>query len=501
MQDTGEPHRNGPDTQAEESGPRSSCIPDQHLSPVLNPLLANQLGRWAEIYYTTPAENRDEAVRQLLQQLEAEAQSGSASRESGQAEKADGEAGQPADFPALLESQTAFPPGEVHHQFGSAAQPPDGLPQMEISEAEHLADLSDPFLSNRTLSDPTVSDQTLSDPDLPGPDLSDFDSRESPFEAPAVQKHEELSNTPISKEHQDTPAVWPGMEAVESVIASSQETPQLPAIAPMSGIQEEEDWSAKSAPQDEAIEPQATATSALFEPSQDSPPDFSVVRFRRLVLPAAATVRRIPRRIAVAALLVVGFTALVWDLRRGTETSRTTPSRTPTTAVLRVSKPPAAGTSTLETEPSQGAPNDPRSDRRDPAQTTSDRADSATVQIAKPADEKTVIERSKVEKPAPEKLLPERSWPETSDPDLEAGLQYLRGNPAERNSAEAARYLWKSVSRQNGMALVELAGLYAKGDGVAKDCEQARILMEAASRHKVSKMGIALETLRDAGCE
>ena len=119
----------------------------------------------------------------------------------------------------------------------------------------------------------------------------------------------------------------------------------------------------------------------------------------------------------------------------------------------------------------------------------------------KPVPERAATERSAVEKPASEKSEAENPAPEISDPDLQAGLQFLHGDPSERNSAEAARYLWRSVSRQNGQALVELAGLYAKGDGVRKDCDQARILLQAASHHKNVKLGAALETLHQSVCE
>jgi len=61
-------------------------------------------------------------------------------------------------------------------------------------------------------------------------------------------------------------------------------------------------------------------------------------------------------------------------------------------------------------------------------------------------------------------------------------MRSLQGTGVARNSAEAAHHLWQSVRKQNGSALVVLAGLYAQGDGVAKDCDQAKILLDAAAR-------------------
>jgi hypothetical protein len=39
------------------------------LNPLLNPLLASHMGRWAEVYFTNPPEKREEAVSDLLREL------------------------------------------------------------------------------------------------------------------------------------------------------------------------------------------------------------------------------------------------------------------------------------------------------------------------------------------------------------------------------------------------------------------------------------------------
>jgi hypothetical protein len=45
-------------------------LPNPDLSPLLNPTLGRNLGRWAEVYFTTPPEKRAEAVEELLRELE-----------------------------------------------------------------------------------------------------------------------------------------------------------------------------------------------------------------------------------------------------------------------------------------------------------------------------------------------------------------------------------------------------------------------------------------------
>ncbi len=44
-------------------------LPDPELNPMTNPLLAKNMGRWAEVYFTTPPEKREEAVQELLREL------------------------------------------------------------------------------------------------------------------------------------------------------------------------------------------------------------------------------------------------------------------------------------------------------------------------------------------------------------------------------------------------------------------------------------------------
>lgn len=45
-------------------------LPDPELNPLLNPLLAANMGRWAEVYFTNPPEKRAQAVADLLRELE-----------------------------------------------------------------------------------------------------------------------------------------------------------------------------------------------------------------------------------------------------------------------------------------------------------------------------------------------------------------------------------------------------------------------------------------------
>lgn len=77
---------------------------------------------------------------------------------------------------------------------------------------------------------------------------------------------------------------------------------------------------------------------------------------------------------------------------------------------------------------------------------------------------------------------------------------YLNGTPGTRNAAIAAQWLWKAVSKQNATALVLLSDLYRNGEGVSKNCAQARLLLVAAAKRGVPEAGPKLRSFESAGC-
>lgn len=86
--------------------------------------------------------------------------------------------------------------------------------------------------------------------------------------------------------------------------------------------------------------------------------------------------------------------------------------------------------------------------------------------------------------------------------ELAVAERYLNGTSGQgRDSAEAAKWLWKSIAKHNGQATVLLADLYMKGDGVSKNCDQARVLLDSAASKGVSGAGERLRNLQALGCQ
>lgn len=59
----------------------ADIFPDAELNPLLNPVLATNMGRWAEVYFTSPPEKRAQAVSDLVRELKSKISTESSSVE------------------------------------------------------------------------------------------------------------------------------------------------------------------------------------------------------------------------------------------------------------------------------------------------------------------------------------------------------------------------------------------------------------------------------------
>ena len=112
------------------------------------------------------------------------------------------------------------------------------------------------------------------------------------------------------------------------------------------------------------------------------------------------------------------------------------------------------------------------------------------------------------EKPEPTPAPPPSPAVEHEAPVTEGGQQelataerYLYGADGPRDPTEAAKWLWRAVGKQNGTAILLLSELYAKGDGVTRNCDQARLLLMSAVRKKVPDSVTQLRRLELSGCQ
>jgi len=89
-------------------------------------------------------------------------------------------------------------------------------------------------------------------------------------------------------------------------------------------------------------------------------------------------------------------------------------------------------------------------------------------------------------------------YEENGQEDLNTAYKILRSGD-KRNLGTAAQWLWAAVKNGNTQAEVELSDLYLTGEGVARNCEQARILLRAAADGGNAEARERLQTL-SGGC-
>ncbi len=99
---------------------------------------------------------------------------------------------------------------------------------------------------------------------------------------------------------------------------------------------------------------------------------------------------------------------------------------------------------------------------------------------------------------APAQTAPAQSGAE----EMAMAQKYLNGGRGvTRDSGEAAQWLWKAVAKGNPTATIALSDLYLRGDGVTKNCDQARLLLDAAAAKGQSAAAERLRNLQAFGCQ
>jgi len=177
----------------------------------------------------------------------------------------------------------------------------------------------------------------------------------------------------------------------------------------------------------------------------------------------------------------------------------------PQSALMEPQAPPAAAAEPAATQPAATAPTPPITSRPDTPNRTPSANQAAIPSNADPSSAGSSSAANVA--PATNSATERNPLSETSagngGEELAIAQRYLNGDGQERNHAEAAKWLWKAVAKHNAEATLLLSDLYLKGDGVAKNCDQARVLLDAAARKGKGTKDAAdrLRHLQAFGCE
>ncbi|MGB7133339.1 MAG: hypothetical protein WBD59_21190 [Candidatus Sulfotelmatobacter sp.] len=400
--------------------------PEVDLNPLSNPLLAANMGRWAEVYFTNPPERREQAVAVLLRELEIET----------------------AAKPALPERDEAMV--TFHH---AEAAPVPGVEQHPLQdvradcvacghhnpEGQGFCGMCGVPLTNA----PVEHDFKMKLPSLlpqgPGIPEENIDEHWDPFVTADA-------NGPLATNE-----------------SATEEDDAITARTPYSG-------------------------------------DSDLPSFARQPEPVPYRYR-----LYIGVVLAILLGGLIYVAKRGDVSSDG--QQSPDAKVIPApqqpapqqpipSAPAAQNTATNpplpveKVEKNENAPQ-PKVEAKLPP-TTLARNQQAPPQLApRPVAARTPAA-------APTGVAPESQG---GAADLAAAERYLSGEQATgHDTRQALPLLWDAVAKGNGPATLVLSDLYLRGDGVAQNCDQARVLLDIAAKKGAKGAGERLRHLQAFGC-
>jgi hypothetical protein len=396
------------------------------LNPLMNPLLSANMGRWAEVYFTTIPEKREQAIYELI-----------------------------------LELRNNQPPERVSPKVIENKRTTDTIEQAEPEKAA---------AQQSELTCAKCGERNPIDHRFCGTCGAPLVAGEITFHEHGAPRVKAVAAKATAKDIENSSRRDRGQQVTPRFLNSTPEDTLQPAIG-----------------------------------SAQSYPSYS--DFRLFAVEPEPVPNR--RRKYVSVILTVLAAALIyWAWRRShtvSEGSASSPDRSQPVA----SVPPAAAGSSPQ--PSAG-PN---------ADSTSGSVPPLAPRAVIP---RAVVPRATVPRSSANRRVPHSRRPadgarparpvvlaSEKSPATSAGVsgaqefavaeRYLKGNDGRsRNSAEAAQWLWRAVGKGNVDAILTLSDLYLRGDGVPKNCDQGRVLLDAAARKGNATAADRIRHLQNFGC-
>jgi TPR repeat protein len=404
-----------------EQSEGADTLPKSELNPLVNQLLADNMGRWAEVYFTAPPEKREEAVLELVHELERE-RTGA------------GESAQPA-----VRSEHAKVSREI-------APPPSFMVEDRADKAYCRSCGRENPATHQFCG---MCGSKLED-SRPQPGAPDADLRASAVRMDS-SAHEHFDRAADGGYEADNQSQAPeDMEPASSYYAPNE----LSLFQSFRAAHPEDDWEYEQAPSK-------------------------------------------PYRYYIAAVLAIIIGALGYMAWRGAEGTRSghEASPAPPPSATEAAQPPANNASASPHETAQ-----PETPKKAP-ETAASNPSLAAAKKPVPPRRTEVARKAPAAEPPAETAPAGQPSADYGNEELTMAQRYLNGSVGRgRDSAEAAKWLWKAMAKHNGAASVLLADLYLKGDGVSKNCDQGRILLDSAARRGIPGAGERLRNLPAFGC-
>jgi len=478
-----------------------STMPAPELNPLLNPILGANMGRWAEVYFTSPPEKREQAVLDLLRELQGDEPVAEVAAPSESWERESlpiaAETSRPHEVPVpMLRCQACGQGNPASHRFcgmcGAAVIEPRSAADLNIADlhvADHVAELP-------------VAEVPVADFRKADFQSTDFESnvrrgglrREYPPTGEYSAGDDRPGNHRVSDDrHGDDRRVAHLFAQDPAPLAQSREPQFLRTATAVSEPAFNSNEFLSERGRREFNEHEYTP-SHLFEPALDSRP------------------YRLYIGIVVAVILVLAYVAWRSMQMQASKATLTPPAATTQTDTPTPYSPSASDSPdrTSEAAPSANTkaavPSNAVSSNATPANRAAERRashpsgthPSPGAATATPDATTTAASPTSID----EKSLQAEAVSANGAGELAIAQRYLSGTDGQaRNSAEGAKWLWKAIAKHNADATLLLSDLYLKGDGVPKNCDQARVLLDAAAVRGMKGAGDRLRHLQAFGCQ
>jgi hypothetical protein len=399
--------------------------------------LAQNMGRWAQAYFTSPPERREQAVQELLRELEAENAARVPTRDA-------------APFPATEQRS------DLARQRDAQVSEEPTITRCHACGRSNVSSQKFCGMCGARLGD----EGTI-------PDLHRDDAQEEALNVAGLH----IADQQIEDEPQESRFIPRDQDVYESKLNTNE----------LSLFQSTRDVD--------------------YYDDEDGNEIFSV--------PRSSGSYRLYVGI-VLAMIIGGLAYMAWRSEQLSQNSQVAPLAPPVASKDATPSAPAPSTTASPTPtPSPTAASAPSTpskteapERTPPAETQ------APAALAKPVHKEASGTADTIAPALPHGISrpPKTGAPDisgrTGGEELALAQRYLDGtNGQGRNSAEAAKWLWKAIAKHNAQATLVLSDLYLRGDGVSKNCDQARVLLDTAALRGVKDAGERLRHLQAFGCQ
>ena len=409
-----------------ENGP----TPDCELNPLSNRLLAANLGRWAEVYFTNPPERRAQAVAGLLQELEMET----------------------AGNPKVSDSE---------------------LPKEESTSLNANSELTSSQAAESIPADKGIVCAACGHVNLEGQSFCGMCGVRLAF-------------TPEEKEEEEEEEEEKLQEPTQRARMAQEQN-----IHGIFGPYYNGDTSELQGRLDSAGNEYGSLQSSVTLDTEDT----GLPSFARQ--PESVPYRY---RLYVGVVLAIVLGGLIYLGKRGDVFSDG--QQSPDAKIIPAAQPSAPTQAAPNTASNSPLPTEKVAENENPPQPKPEAEPQPRASASQKQTPRTTAPRSTLASAITPAAPSQRATSESQNgaENLAEAQRYLNGTAGIRNTREAVPLLWDAVSKGNAPATLVLSDLYLRGDGIAQNCDQARLLLDIAAKKGIKGAAERLRHLQAFGC-